>query len=212
MTSPTLDVAGYNLTLVPQPREGHVPNQLDLQGLLPILHEPIIVESESRLLSLRDQVSIVFQPPRVVVIDHSTEQPVRDRFVQTGIQVVEMLRSLGLDIPVYGWNMSGAISDVDPFPAIRRLLNEPHLEERIAAGRESEWLATQVRFVIPSTLSDRTTIVLESAEGGDGEELLMFSANAHLQREPDIGQLEGEGDRIWQDVADLVRNLVVRPE
>ena len=202
----SLDVAGFNLTLVLQAHGGRGPKQLDIEGFVSVLHEPSFVEPERRLLSLRDQVSIVFQPPGVVVIDHSTADPVRERFIQTAIQVIEMLTSHGFAIPAYGWNVTGTISDVASIPAIHRLLNETLIEEKIGAG--AGWLATQIRFVIPSTFADRTTVVLESTEVDDGEVRLMFSANAHLQRGPDTGQLEEEGARIWRDVAGLARNLV----
>ena len=206
--SKNIEVTGYNLTLIPQLQDGEVSKEFDAQDFGRLMRDSIFLEQERRVISVRDQLSLTFQPPTVVVMDHSDEQPFRQSFLVLAKAVIEILGNLGLSIVAYGWNISGRTVPNSQQKTLDSLANRSRIDSAVELAGGGNWLIPELQIVVNSPISDRTSVGLHFESGEDSVAGIRFTLNAHFDRPLSTSKLEEEGSRIWIASGELVGSLI----
>ena len=205
-----LAVTDYNLTLLPQPSAAGAAVELGAEQLAQIMHDPIMSIDAERVVSVRDQLSVVIRPPSVAIVDHKGVAPARAGMVKATSAVVQMFLHQGFTPQPYGWNVQGVVVGVAPVEVMGRLTNASVVSDRLSdAG--TTWSASQLTLsmeVKPGKI-DRLNLTLGVRDEPNGKEELVFNANAHHQQAPDLDHLQDEGARMWAATSEIIRRLAI---
>lgn len=205
--SADLVVTDYNLTLVPQPPVGRVSMEVDPNQLVQLLHDPVVADNGERIASVRDQLSIVFRPPALGIIDHRGVVPARQEMVAVSATVAEMLTGWGFAHQTYGWNVQGVVNGVEPLEALRRLTAAQQIADALGDG-SATWSVPQLTISVSSVIADRLTVALQVGANSEGRATLMFNVNAHNERAPDAQLLHDEAANFWSATCDIITRVV----
>ena len=200
-------VQDYSLVVVPRPPTGGEPHEIDIGELGQIMHDPILVGDGERIVSARDQLSLVFRPPSLMVVDHNGAAPARAEMVATAVAVTELLRNLGFTHQAYGWNVQGSVNGARPRETMAQLADARRISEALG-GRDTNWTIPQVTISAELPIADRVNIVLQIGTAPDGSETLAFNTNAHHEGAPDVARLQEEGNRMWRAMSEMIGRLV----
>lgn len=201
-----LVVTDYNLTLVPQPPVGRVAMEVDPSQLVQHLHDPVVADNGERIASVRDQLSIVFRPPALRIIDHRGVAPARQEMVTVSATVAEIVTGLGFAHQAYGWNVQGVVNGVEPVETLRRLTAAQQITDALGDGNMT-WSVPQLTISVSSAIADRLTVALQAGADSEGRATLMFNANAHNDRAPDARLLNAEAANIWSATCDIITRV-----
>ena len=204
-----LVVTDYNLTLLPQPSATGPSIEVGAAQFAQIMHDPVMAIDADRVVSVRDQLSVIMRSPSVAIVDHKGVAPARAEMVQATSAVGQMFVHQGFTLQPYGWNVQGSIVGTTPTEVMSRLTSTRVVSEllgEVGAG----WNTRQLTLSMEAAAAKigRLNITLGVRDEPNGEEGLVFNANAHNERTLDLELLAGEGARVWATTSQIVRRLV----
>lgn len=183
----TFDVRRSDLTLVMSAASGSAQISGSVDDLEPILSDPlpIAVEDEGHLLfaSVRDQMTLEIQPPKVILRHSVGGWPGDSTFEPAIPGLLEFMDRFSLDVPVFGWNLEGALTHASA-ETVLRLLQVQQVSNLLGGISAPTWMPKRLHLVSRDILEREgvLTISLESdSEHSDGSDV-QLSMNAHFDR------------------------------
>ncbi len=204
--SDRLEILEHNLVLIPGQVTENGPLTISSTDLLPLVPNGILAEGGGRVINPSTQISLLASPPSLVVIDHSSEPPVRGAVVQLVTNVVGLLDQRGYTVTSYGWNFTGLVSGITTVEALRQLVNESLIEAAMTTNGAREWSIPVIQVSGESHSADELSLTLQ-LQDGDEQPDLRFTANVHFERRLSLAELAESGNSAWAEVDTLVTGL-----
>jgi hypothetical protein len=171
-------------------RQPDAPVQIRIEKLAALVKEPVIEQSVGaptsivRVTSMREQVEVIIEPSRVVLIDQSETEPARDRFPEIIGGTLTFLESEGLVTRAYGWNFKVAFSNPLDEPASKTILDRFIQTSMVkeAAGVDLESASVKVSYQGGPA---RCTLDLQPRYGDAASHSFWAHLNLHLDNPPE---------------------------
>lgn len=180
-------------------RQADSPVQIRVENLAALVKEPMIEQSVGapisivRVTSMREQVEVIIEPSKVVLIDRSETEPARDRFPEIIGGILAFLESEGLVTIAYGWNFKVAFSNPLNEPASKTILDRFIQTSMVkeAAGVDLESASVKVSY--QEGLA-RCTLDLQPRLGDAASHRFWAHLNLHLDKppEPNVSAIRAE--------------------